>query len=136
MEMVVDRIESHVSVAILRLSGDSDGSNYKDVIAKSQELHDDGIRYLLLDMENIRYMGSAGLIALHRIVLMMQGDEVPGEEAGWEAIHALDRVRDDDKQDRVKLLNPRPNVIRVLATTGLKDFFESYTDQDAAIASF
>jgi hypothetical protein len=64
------------------------------------------------------------------------GDKPPDPEMGWEAFHAIDRDLDGGLQRYVKLLSPQQRVDRALEKTGLKQFFEVYTDQQTAVASF
>jgi hypothetical protein len=40
------------------------------------------------------------------------------------------------KQTNVKLLNPQPRVMKVLDTAGFSRFYDIYTDQATAVASF
>jgi anti-anti-sigma regulatory factor len=39
-------------------------------------------------------------------------------------------------QQHLKILNPQPQINRTLEMTGLKQFFEIYTDLETAVASF
>jgi len=144
MNITVDQAQGKVSVTILGLHGDLDASNYQDVIAKAREVYNTGTRYLLIDMSDTPYMGSSGLVALHSIAVLLRGEEPPDPESGWNAFHAIarDRARLLSEaegravQQHVKLLNPQPRVDRTLEMTGLKQFFEIYTDLQTAIASF
>jgi len=138
MNITVDQAQGKVSVTILGLHGDLDASNYQDVIAKAREVYNTGTRYLLIDMSDTPYMGSSGLVALHSIAVLLRGEEPPDPESGWNAFHAIARDRDAGRavQQHVKLLNPQPRVDRTLEMTGLKQFFEIYTDLQTAIASF
>jgi anti-anti-sigma regulatory factor len=132
----VEQIQGTVPVTILSTHGDLDASNYQDLISRVSELYQGGTRYLLLDMNDTPFMSSAGLVALHAVALLMRGDKPPDPEMGWEAFHAIDRDLDGGLQRNVKLLNPQPRVDRALEKTGLKQFFEVYTDQQTAVASF
>jgi anti-anti-sigma regulatory factor len=132
----VEQTQGAVPVTILSTHGDLDASNYQDLIARVRELYQGGARYLLLDMNDTPFMSSAGLVALHAVALLMRGDKPPDPEMGWEAFHAIDRDLDGGLQRNVKLLNPQPRVDRALEKTGLKQFFEVFTDQQAAVASF
>jgi anti-anti-sigma regulatory factor len=136
MELTVEQAQGSVPVSILRLSGDLDGSNYLEVINKGHELYQAGTRRLLLDMTNVPFMSSAGLMALHSLSVQMRGETPPNPEAGWSAFHSMSHDRDSGPQQRVKLLNPMPPVERALDKTGMKQFFEVHTDQAAALASF
>ncbi len=106
------------------------------MIAKARELYKGGTRRLLLDLSDVPFMGSSGMVALHSIVMLMQGEEPPDPEYGWQAFHDLDRDLEAGPQPYVKLLNPRPRVEQTLEMTGMRDFFAIYTDRQAALASF
>jgi anti-anti-sigma regulatory factor len=136
MKVTISQAQGRAPVTLLHVHGDLDAASYRDLIAKGQEAYDAGARYILLDLSDMPYMSSSGLVALHSIALMLRGEEPPDPEAGWEAFRAIDRDRDSGLQQRVKLLNPQPQVDRALETVGFKQFFEVHTDLAAAIASF
>jgi anti-anti-sigma regulatory factor len=136
MEIIIYQAQGKVSITILTIHGDLDGATYQDLIAKAQEVYNGGARYLLLDMANMPFMSSAGLVALHSIALILRGEAPPNPEDGWGAFRQIDRDRDSGVQRFVKLLSPQPPVDRALEKTGLKQFFEIHKDRDAAIASF
>jgi hypothetical protein len=81
-------------------------------------------------------MGSSGLVAFHSVALLMRGETPPDPEEGWGALRSIDRERDAGLQQQVKFLNPQPKVERVLKMAGFDQFFEIFSDQEAAIASF
>jgi anti-anti-sigma regulatory factor len=136
MQIAVDQIQSRVPVTILAIHGDLDASNYEQVIAKARELYAAGARYLLLDLSDMPFMGSSGVVALHSVALLMRGETPPDPEAGWQAFHSIDQARVGGTQQQVKLLSPQPKVSRTLQMTSMNDFFEIHIDKQAAIASF
>jgi anti-anti-sigma regulatory factor len=136
MEIIVYQAQGKVPISILTIKGDLDGATYQELIAKAQEVYDGGARYILLDLAQMPFMSSAGLVALHSIALILRGETPPNPEDGWGAFRQIDRDRDAGKQKHVKLLSPMPPVDRALEKTGLKQFFEIHTDRDAAVASF
>lgn len=136
MNLTTETIRGRIAISVLKLQGDLDASSYRAVIARARELYDEGARHLLLDMSEIPFMGSSGLVALHSIAVMLRGEQPPDPEAGWEALHAIDRDRDKGLQSRFKLLCPQPQVERVLERSGLKKYFEIYADRQSAIDSF
>jgi anti-anti-sigma regulatory factor len=136
MQIIVDQIQSRVPVTVLAIHGDIDASNYEQVIAKGRELYTAGARHLLLDLSDVPFMGSSGVVALHSIALLMRGETPPDPDAGWQAFHAIDHARAGGVQQQVKLLGPQPKVSRTLQMTSMNDFFEIYTDKQVAIASF
>ena len=123
-------------VTVLTIEGDLDASNFQDAINKAQEIYDSGERNLVVDMSAVNFMSSSGLVALHSIALLMQGEETPDLQAGWGAIHAVARDRDSGKQSNLKLVNPQPKVMATLEITGMDEFFEIFGDLDAALDSF
>jgi anti-anti-sigma regulatory factor len=133
MLITVTQQQGQVPVTILHLHGDLDSSNYTDVIKKAQELFADGTRHLVIDLEKVPFMSSAGLMALHTIALLFRGD-TPVEDG--KAFRAIDPARDQEIQKHVKLLNPQQPVDHVLETVGLKQFFQIFTDLPAAVSSF
>jgi len=136
MNLTVSQAQGRVPVTIIRIQGDLDGSNYRDLIAKGQQLHTSGARDILLDLSDVPYMSSAGLVALHSLVLLARGEKPAHPASGWEALSAVAREQSVAPQQHVKLLNPQPRVDQVLATTGFDVFFEIHTNEAAAVASF
>lgn len=136
MDIGVDHPQARVPVAVLRLRGDLDGSNYREVIEKARAEYQAGARGLLFDLSQTSYLSSAGLVALHTAALIFAGRELPDAEYGWRAIRAVGDARESGRQTQVKLLSPRPTVAGVLEQTGLAEHFETYADQGEALAAF
>jgi anti-anti-sigma regulatory factor len=135
MNINTSQITGRIPVTVLSIQGDLDGSNYKDLIAKAQELYQAGARHLILDMTQVPFMSSAGIMALHSTAQLMQGDQPPDPEQGWAALHAA-AEKSNSLQTGVKLVNLQPKVDRTVQLAGMKSFFEIYPDLAAAIASF
>ena len=136
MNIGVSELQGRIPVTVMQLQGDLDASNYKRLIDKAREVYSTGVRALLLDMSEMPFMGSSGLVALHSIAVLLQGGTPPDPDTGWGALHAIDRERAAGLQKYVKLFNPQARVDRVLRMAGFDQFFEIYTDLDVAIASF
>jgi anti-anti-sigma regulatory factor len=136
MKLTTSLAQGRVPVTILHVQGDLDASSYKELIDKGQEIYQAGARDVLLDLGDLSYISSSGLVALHTIALLLRGGKPADPESGWDAFHAIDRDRDAGLQQHVKLLNPQPKVDKVLGIAGFKQFFEVHTDLAAAIASF
>jgi len=136
MQLTVEQAQSRVPVTILAIRGDLDASNYEEVIAKARELYQAGARDLLLDLSAMPFMGSSGVVAIHSVAMLLRGEVPPDPEMGWQAFHAIDHDRRAGKQPHVKLLGPQAKVSRTLQMTGLDEFFDIYTDRQAALESF
>ena len=136
MHFTVESIRGSVPIDILALHGALDASNFELVIQKVRELYQNGTRHLLLDLSDMPFMGSSGVVAIHSAALLMRDQEPPNPEHGWNAFHTLENQHGTVAEQFVKLLNPQPKVRRTLEMTGLDDFLEIYSDREAAIASF
>ena len=136
MEITVHQAQGSVPVTVLQPHGDLDASNFRDLIATAKEVYDGGAHDIILDLSDTPYMSSSGMVALHSIATMLRGEAPPDLEAGWGAFRAIDRDRDSGLQQHFKLLNPQPNVDKVLEMAGFKRFIEVYTDLETAVASF
>lgn len=136
MDIFVSQAQGNVPVSVLKLNGQLDGQNYQDLIAKAQEVYKAGARDILLDLADLTYISSAGLVALHSVALLLRGEELPDTEGGWSAYRSMGRSSEAGVQKHVKLLNPREEVKSVLEMVGFERVFEVHTDLDQAVQSF
>lgn len=136
MNITVSQAQGNVPVTVLKLDGQLDGQNYQDLIAKAQELYDSGARDFLLDLSDLTYISSAGLVALHSVALLARGEELPDTEGGWSAYRSMGRSSEAGLQRHVKLLNPRSEIMSVLDMVGFGNVFQVFTDRDEAVGSF
>jgi len=136
MDISVSRVQAQAPVWVVQPHGALDASTYQDLIAKAQQAYDEGARDILLDLGDVPYVSSSGLVALQSIAALLRGEGPPDPEAGWGAFRAIDRDRDAGVQPHLKLLNPQPRVDHVLEMVGFKRFLAVYTDRDDALASF
>jgi anti-anti-sigma regulatory factor len=138
MNIITTQVQGKVPVTMMKLHGELDASCYLDVIAAAKKLSQQGVHDLLLDLGDMTFMSSAGLMALHSITMLMQGKEPPNPEDGWGAMH--DIAHDVDQSTgyaaHTKLLRPQPRVAKTLTITGFDQILQVFTDQDEAIASF
>ena len=65
MNIAVKKEMGRVEVTVLRVEGQLDGQSYQDLIAKAKEIYDAGGHDFLLDLTDLTYISSAGLVALH-----------------------------------------------------------------------
>jgi len=136
MAITITQSDVNTEVSILGIQGDLDASNYKDAISMAMEVHSTGAQYLVIDMSDLRFMASSGLVALHSIALVMRDELAPDPEYGWDAFHSISRDKTGGAQDSVVLLNPQPRVQKTLEKTGFDEQFKIYSDLESAIASF
>lgn len=123
-------------ITVMHLIGEVDASNYTDVISQAQQAYDDGARDLLLDLEKVPYVSSAGLMALHTLARIFTGQGVNVKDGGRPTFRSINPKDDISAREHVKFLHPQPTVDQVLDVVGLKQFFEIYTDLETALKSF
>ena len=136
MVVTVTQASARVPVTVLHIKGDVDGASYEELIDKARELTQSGPLNIVLDFGGVPFLSSAGLMALYSIAQMARGLPQPGPDDGWENFRSVAREGGSDKQQHLKLLNVSAKVNKVLVMTGFDRFFEFYTDQQAAVASF
>jgi anti-anti-sigma factor len=136
MNISVSQAQGNVPVTVIKLDGQLDGQNFQELISKAQELYSTGARDFLLDLSDLTYISSAGLVALHSVALMARGEELPNMEGGWAAYRSMGRSSEAGVQKHVKLLNPRSEIMGVLDMVGFSSVFQIYTDRDEAVNSF
>ena len=136
MNISVTKETGRVDVTVLGVAGQLDGQSYQDLIGKAKELFDAGARDFVLDLSDLTYISSAGLVALHSIALMLKGEEMPDTEHGWSAYRSMGRGSEAGMQTHIKLLNPREEVRSVLEMVGFDRVFEIFTDRREAVNSF
>jgi len=136
MNISVSQMQGKVPVTVVKLEGQLDGQTYQDLINKAREAYKAGWRDFLVDMSDLTYISSAGLVALHSVALLAKGEELPDTDEGWAAYRSLGRSKEAGIQEHMKLLNPRPEVLSVLEMVGFSTVFKIFSDLDEAVKSF
>jgi anti-anti-sigma factor len=137
MQTRVERVEANVPVTVMALDGELDASNYLRLVDDVRELYGAGTRHLLLDLSNLSFIASSGLVALFSVVKVMTGEEPPDPEYGWGAFHEMSRgVEDGEVQAAVQLCCAPSSISEVLQRTGLDRIFRSHPDRESALAAF
>jgi anti-anti-sigma regulatory factor len=106
------------------------------VIAKAQDAYDEGARNLLIDLSEVPYVSSAGLMALHTTALTFAGHSMKSKESGRPLSRSVNAQNEKAVRLHVKLLSPQPAVEQVLEIVGLKQFLDIYTEFETAVQSF
>lgn len=136
MNISVSQVQGKVPVTVIKLDGQLDGQTYQDLITQAREAYAAGWRDFLVDMSDLSYISSAGLVALHSIALLTRGEDLPDTEAGWSAYRSMGRAKDTGVQQHIKLYKPRPEIQSVLDMVGFGGVFAVFTDLDEAVQSF
>jgi anti-anti-sigma factor len=128
MNITVDLKQAREQIAIMRLQGDIDASNFVQVVDKAQEIYQNPARHLIIDLSEVPNITSTGLAAIHKIALLYSG--VSEEKAHPDLTH------NSQARKFVKLLSPQPAVDKALETAGMKLFFKVFHDLESALNSF
>ena len=136
MNISVSQQQGNVPVTVIKVDGQLDGQSYQDLIGKARELYDAGARDFLLDLSDLTYISSAGLVAIHSIALLVNGEELPDPESGWSAYRSMGRTSAAGLQTHIKLLNPREDVRNVLDMVRFGNVFQIFNNLDEAVKSF
>ena len=134
MTIDVERLGGATPVTVIALTGELDASNYEQVIDIVRSAYADGSRGLVLDLEQMTFMASSGLFALHSAVRIMRGETPPDAEEGWSALHQM--AQDNAQASTVRLAAAQEPIARVLERTGMLRLFaldETRADAVAAL---
>ena len=91
MEITVSKQQGRVPVTVLQPHGDVDASNYNELINKAREQFGSGAGDFLVDLSDVPFMSSAGLVALHSIAMFLRGEKPVDPQSGWGALKSMDR---------------------------------------------
>jgi anti-anti-sigma factor len=137
MQTRVERVDANVPVTVMALDGELDASNYLRLVDDVRELYAAGTRALLIDLSDLSFIASSGLVALFSVVKVMNGEEPPDPEFGWGAFREVSRgVDHGEVQTAVQLCCAQSSVHEVLERTGLDRVFRSHPDRESALAAF
>jgi anti-anti-sigma regulatory factor len=136
MEITVSKHTGRVEVTALNLSGQLDGQTYQDLIGETKTLYAAGARNFLLNLGDLTYISSAGLVAIHTVALLLRGVSIPDSEDGWASMKSVKKDTGSKMEEHLKLLNPQPDVKNVLEMVGFDRAFEIHTNLEQAVRSF
>jgi anti-anti-sigma regulatory factor len=135
MEVNISIHKAEKPIAIMRVIGEVNASNYLDVIMKARDLYrEDTVHDLILDLSGVTDISTTGLAALHQISLIYAGSEHSIEQDGTEMRPEI--THSSSARKHVKLLAPQPEVDQALQEAGFKLFFKVFGDLESAINSF
>lgn len=130
MEISVSNAQSPVAASVVHLHGDLDANTEPEVVARARELIGQGATRLVIDLDQVRFISSAGVRALHMIYLLVR-------PSGDDQDAVLQGVRDGSYiSPNLKLIKPNQNVKSVLTTTGIDMYLGIYPNLASALAAF
>lgn len=138
MNLTVEKASTFVPVTIIRCAGDLDASSYLNLIDFAKKQIEAGSKNLVLDLTEMRFMASSGLVAMFSILMLLRGGPAPNPDEGWSALHAVSREVEQATgfDTHLKILNPQTRVAKTLSMTGFDKIIQTFTDEETALASF
>jgi anti-anti-sigma factor len=118
LKITTEQVQSRVPVTIFHLQGWLDAQSEEQLLAAARQAYDEGGRYLLLDLEKVDTLTSAGMRAMQKVYKLF----TPTDQ--------------QYKVARVKLCSAPPEVYHVLGITGFLQNIPNYETQGAALDSF
>jgi anti-anti-sigma regulatory factor len=119
-------------VTILHVDGNIDSTTYEAFLGKAEELMKDGARHLLLDLQHVPLVSSAGLRAFNNIFSRLRDLSPDVSDAEMrDGINA-----GTYKSPHLKLVNPSNATRLALETSGFSLFLEILDSVDSAVAAF
>lgn len=130
MDIAVSQEKGAVPITVFHLKGDL--LHEDALLVAARQAYDGGTRYLLLDLEEVGYISSAGLRALHELYNLLRGN------ISQDAERALRRevATGAYKSPHLKLLKPSKNALRALKVAGFDMFLDIFQRRSEAIAAF
>jgi len=130
MEVKVSIEQASEPVAVMKLAGNIDASNFMEIVDKASATYKNPARYLFIDLSDVSSISSTGLVAIHKIALIYSGVPQNVEEN-----ENPDFTHSQEARKYVKLINPQPEVDEALTKGGMKLFFKFFNDVDSALKS-
>lgn len=124
MEIKVVRQEAAQPVTVMQIDGRINLGNADRLQASALEAYQNGTRNLVLDLSAVESITSAGLRSILAIHKMLANAESTAAE-GYSG-----------KSRHLKLVNPTPQVRKVLTTAGFTEILEIYDQTSEAVDSF
>jgi hypothetical protein len=116
-------------VTVLHLAGRLDGQSENALVKNAQEVHDAGMRFLLLDLSELAMLTSAGLRAFHGIYKLFTPKS---EIEAWEKAHPDEPY----KSDFFKLAGTSPEIYYILNVAGFLHNIPVFADLQEGLRSF
>ena len=118
LKITIEQAQADVPVTVFHIRGWLDGQSEEDFLGAARTAYDEGARFLLVDMDELDTLNSAGIRAIQKVCQMY----TPKEE------HM--------KVSHLKLCNAPPQIYNVLGITGFLHNVPMYESMSAALEAF
>lgn len=134
MEIKVSTESGRVPVTVLHVDGNIDSSTYEQFQSTARKLIDEGARYILVDLSHAPFVSSAGLRALHTLFNELRSRNPESNLSDEQMKRGISAGT--YKSPHLKLLNLSPETKTAFETSGFDMYIDTFTDRNAALASF
>ena len=118
LKITSEQVQASVPVTVFYLRGWLDSQSEEQLLETARLAHDEGARYLLINMSDLDTLTSAGMRALQKV-------------------YQIFTPKDDHfKVAHLKLCNAPPQIYNVLGITGFLQNIPMYESMDTALDSF
>ena len=132
MEIKVSTEQGRVPVTVLHVDGNIDSVSYESFLARANELINSGSRHMLIDLEHVPLVSSAGLRAFNNIFSRLR--ELSPDMSDEEMRNGINAGT--YRSPHLKLANPSQAARLALETSGFSMFLEILPDVSSAISTF
>jgi anti-anti-sigma regulatory factor len=132
MEIKVSTEQGRVPVTVMHVDGNIDSVSYESFIDKANELINSGSRHMLIDLEHVPLVSSAGLRAFNNIFIRLR--ELSPDMSDEDMRNGINAGT--YKSPHLKLAKPSRATSLALETSGFSMFLEILPDFKSAIAAF
>ncbi len=120
---------------VVSVVGSLDGATYGELLVELQQRLAEGARYLVLDLSYCDYMSSAGLMTLTTVFKQMRDLSRNEADASWATKNMLERAGELGPARQLVLVNPSPDIERVLTLAGIEAYIPIYLNIELALAA-
>lgn len=132
MEIKVTEERGKVPISVMHVAGSIDSSTYEAFQSRADELMKAGTRHLLVDLEQVPLVTSAGLRALNNIFNRLR--ELAPDMSDDEMHKGINAGT--YKSPHLKLLKPSKATALALEHSGFSMFIEAFSDLKSAVDAF
>jgi len=118
LKITSEQKQASVPVTVFHIGGWLDAQSEPQFLENARLAHDEGARFLLIEMSELDTLTSAGMRALQKVYQMFTPKE------------------DHFKVAHLKLCNAPPQIYNVLGITGFLQNIPMYESMEAALESF
>jgi anti-anti-sigma factor len=134
MEIKVSTEQARVPVTVMHVDGNIDSATHDGFKTRAEELIQGGARHILVDLSHAPFVSSAGLRALHSLFNTLRSLESDSKLTNEQIKKGI--ADGTYKSPHLKLLNLSTETQTAFKLSGFDMFIETFTDRQAALASF